>query len=1601
MLLAVFATAIFALAPTVGAVQPLVVAPAKITVGQSVGLLVNGAATAGGLKVDLVDSTDSVLASVTAASAGGEAQTVQLAVPSSASPGSQQRLQIFKTSAPTTALATHTVTLVKAEEMDASALIVETDKPVYKPGQTVQLRVLSLTSASLKPRSATVTLTVKDPSEFIVFRRELDADANGVVTARMPTSTEPPLGKYTVEASAANGDGDGTVPGSGTVSGSGSFTLDRYVLPAFDVEIEPDSTAVFRGQAKIEGEVKAKYTYGEDMSGTYDVMVWQREGGGDIGFGGGIVARKEPRGRGGGSSGAEYRLIAEKTAQPIADGSARFTLDVSDANIDFGWGWGSTAPELVVEATVKDAATGRAQNGSATLAPKRNAYNLNLISSGMSSATIKPGLPIELTLEASTHDGKPFESTFPMKVTTHKVDWSDRSTATYQVTTKKAGDGKKAVGKLTVNVPAQDPSCCWEDDVSSYRSGSCCVTSIEVSNDATATSSKSMAAAAIAFDTVTSVDSLVPSVSWSGRVAATTSFGDYVTTTGVPSESVSVGEGVKFRITSTFTPSSGKFSWAVLSESKGVVATGSAAQNTDVLYQVTESMKPRSTLLVYSPWDGTDADDTNVVACARSFEVSSPSALALPQNLTVSLSSAEVRPGATVSLEARATAAGSRVFLLAYDTAVAIQAGGMASALTKDRIVAATSPPESDTANVFGGSSCYPPADIDSSSIAMVTKMKTSKCTATGGDMMPEMMPRGGVMPMFAMEDAMVMEAAPAIASKAGNQGGGMMTAVTRVRSFFPETWVWVDVDSDAGTGLATLPDLVAPDSITTWQFAAFSTHPTGGLAVADESSRLKVFKPFFVSPNLPYSAIRGEELVVRVGVFNYLERSLDVTVEIASSPDFDVVSAGGSSSVVSVTAKGTGTATFIIRPKKLGDVDVQVSGRTSADVGHADAVKRSVRIEPEGFPREATANAVINRASGDAAESVTLSSPLPARGVVAGSVRSTFSVVGDLMGPSVNGLERLVQVPFGCGEQNMITMAPNVAAISYLTAARRLTSDLKQRAEDNIAMGYQRQLQYRHSNGAFSAFGEGSGSDGSLWLTAFVVRVFSQAAEVGNLAADPSVLTSAAQFIASKQSVDGSFKDPSPPVHTEMSGGAGEGPGLAAYCLLAMVEAGRSAGNVDKTIAFLAGSIDSGFDGSSYVAAISAHALTTACAKIDKGCDHAARARTKMLQMATADDDGTKHWGSSGAVVSSTVADARVIPYGAETSTEVEATAYAVLALVGAGDTSGAYSGARWLLMRRNARGGFQSTQDTVVALEALGGYAAATFSDAASLSVTPAPVGKFAPGTVTVDESTFDLMRRFDAYGATEVRATVDGSGVALMQLEVTYNLETDPNPPEYRLIVQAKATAVTEAAKRRRRRGRSLLGNLFGSSGGGGDGGTPTVSADDARATEVNACVKRLGPGVPLGMVLLDVGLFTGFVPDEDSLQDIRVEGKGYVQRVDADDRKVVFYLENTDSSEACVIFQALKTHDVKNLRAATSTVQAYYHPEKKGTASTDAGDIEDISDLPRRRGLVRIDGRSPFDRRSPFEVDTSDGEVTERARVGFFTSLLASIFFWGLG
>ena len=38
----------------------------------------------------------------------------------------------------------------------------------------------------------------------------------------------------------------------------------------------------------------------------------------------------------------------------------------------------------------------------------------------------------------------------------------------------------------------------------------------------------------------------------------------------------------------------------------------------------------------------------------------------------------------------------------------------------------------------------------------------------------------------------------------------------------------------------------------------------------------------------------------------------------------------------------------------------------------------------------------------------------------------------GDMMGAPLSNLGRLIKMPYGCGEQNMISMVPNIYALRY-----------------------------------------------------------------------------------------------------------------------------------------------------------------------------------------------------------------------------------------------------------------------------------------------------------------------------------------------------------------------------------------------------------------------------------------------------------------------------------------------------------------------------------------------------------------------------------------
>lgn len=68
---------------------------------------------------------------------------------------------------------------------------------------------------------------------------------------------------------------------------------------------------------------------------------------------------------------------------------------------------------------------------------------------------------------------------------------------------------------------------------------------------------------------------------------------------------------------------------------------------------------------------------------------------------------------------------------------------------------------------------------------------------------------------------------------------------------------------------------------------------------------------------------------------------------------------------------------------------------------------------------------------------------------------------------------------------------------------------------------GYQRELNYRHTDGSYSAFGNVD-NEGSMWLTAFVVKSFAQAQS--HIFVDEDDLKVSMRWITKKQLENGCF---------------------------------------------------------------------------------------------------------------------------------------------------------------------------------------------------------------------------------------------------------------------------------------------------------------------------------------------------------------------------------------------------------------------------------------------------------------------------------------------
>uniref|UniRef100_A0A8D3CJN8 Si:ch211-212c13.8 n=1 Tax=Scophthalmus maximus TaxID=52904 RepID=A0A8D3CJN8_SCOMX len=549
-----------------------------------------------------------------------------------------------------------------------------------------------------------------------------------------------------------------------------------------------------------------------------------------------------------------------------------------------------------------------------------------------------------------------------------------------------------------------------------------------------------------------------------------------------------------------------------------------------------------------------------------------------------------------------------------------------------------------------------------------------------------------------------------AMSGSAGPAGGGLASnseaaPIETVRTFFPETWIW-DLVAVGASGTKDV-SLTVPDTITTWETEAFCLSPQGfGLAPRKE---ITVFQPFFLELTLPYSIIRGEHFELKATTFNYMSSCIMVTVTPEPSSDYTLTPLSGDLYTSCLCGSERQTLSWTMAPSALGVMNVSVTAEAVAshascdneivsvpDRGRIDKVTRSLIVKAEGTEMTKTHNLLLCPKGEALTEEVELQLP---KNVINGSARASVSVLGDILGRALKNLDGLLKMPYGCGEQNMALLAPNIYILQYLKNTQQLTPAIVQKATNFLTSGYQRQLNYKDREGAYSTFGSGAGN---TWLTAFVLRSFTKAQSF--IYIDPTKIEESKHWLDREQRENGCFKKSGRLFNNRMKGGVSDEVTLSAYITAAFLEVNASVDDpvVKKSLSCLRES--TGNLSNTYTTALLAYVFTLAG-------DMETRAHLlQHLDTVGQIQGGFLHW-------SQTAEDTSA-------SLSVEISSYVMLAKLSASPTTSDLGYAsrivRWLTTQQNYYGGFSSTQDTVVALQALALYSTLVFSPAGSSAVT-----------------------------------------------------------------------------------------------------------------------------------------------------------------------------------------------------------------------------------------------------------------------------------------
>uniref|UniRef100_A0A8C8SHG4 C4a anaphylatoxin n=1 Tax=Pelusios castaneus TaxID=367368 RepID=A0A8C8SHG4_9SAUR len=736
------------------------------------------------------------------------------------------------------------------------------------------------------------------------------------------------------------------------------------------------------------------------------------------------------------------------------------------------------------------------------------------------------------------------------------------------------------------------------------------------------------------------------------------------------------------------------------------------------------------------------------------------------------------------------------------------------------------------------------------------------------------------------------------------------------LRSFFPESWWWETVELK-NPGQHSITKIV-PDSITTWEIQAISVSPQKGFCIADPKT-FKVFKDFFISIRLPYSVKRYEQLEVKAVIYNYLSEDLQVTVKMVAVEGVCTAETSKKDVQQKLTVKGNSAvpAYFSLVPMTVGEIPITITAFDQM-TGHSDSVMKNLKVVSEGILRTEEETICIN----DKFRNHVLDLRKPSDMIPESESHVFMSVKGDLMGESIQnclstaGIDKLIKVPTGCAEQTMVTMAPATYAIEYLDANEQWINfkpERKAEAHNMIAQGYMRLLEFQKKDGSYGAF---KSTPSSTWLTAFIAKVLTRCRKY--ISVEDRYIHKAVFYLLGKQEADGSFRDLHPVMDRLMQGGVGKAEehlALTAFITIAMQEAWRAFNDsessevkqgIERAFTYIHRQLSPQLN--FYSIAISAYAL----ALVKHSSSEAKRAEQILREISTLNPaNQQRYWGNG------------------EDAVSIEATAYALLQTLLQKDIKYAEPIATWLTEKRKYGGGFCSTQDTVVALEALSQYSIQTLeSDPTILNLALGVPGRHKKHRIYLNSHNFQIQEKLQIkklYHSVEAENSTCNDLILTVEMErnVKYSSALDYEEGDYDYeedyamgARRDEPMSQIEWFDIRSRRKRDVSG------------------PSQTESLRYKVCVRSTGPNIPK-MSLVDLSLLSGLEPDTTELEQLVKSADQYIDHFEYKEGKILLYFgQLTNGPEPdCVSFGAKQINPMGLVQPANAIIYDFYNPGRK--------------------------------------------------------------------